>query len=221
MWEIQAPHWRQAAQIAVECKTTVIVPIYPLAPLGTAAEAVDGFTRSAIEAEAEERFGPARLIGDSAGGQIALSTALELRDKHSLTLPMTVLNSPALDLALSNPDIPRVEKLDPWLHTGGITVFAEAWREELSLEDPRVSPFFGDLHGLGPLCVLSGTHDILNPDARLLVERARTAGVYVTFHEQEGGLHTYSFMPTASGKKGNSAIIRALAMPSTPERRVS
>jgi len=83
--EIEAAHWRQAAQIAVECRTTVVVPIYPRAPHGTAAEAVDGFTRSALRAEKE--FGPVRLIGDSADGPIILSTALQLRDAHSLVVP--------------------------------------------------------------------------------------------------------------------------------------
>lgn len=208
VWEIQAPHWRQAAQIAVECRTTVVVPIYALAPLGTAAEAVEGFTRSALEAQ--KRYGLVRLVGDSAGGQIALSTALVLRDEYALVLPMTVLNSPALDLSFSNPGISEVEKADPWLRAVGLRVFADAWRGELPLGDPRVSPLAGDLHGLGPLCVLSGTHDILNPDARLLVQRAREAGVRVDYHELEGGLHTYSFTPTTSGRQGNHAIIEAL-----------
>jgi acetyl esterase/lipase len=208
--EIQAPHWRQAAQIAVECRTTVIVPIYALIPFGTAAQAVDGFTRSALEAE--ERDGPVRLLGDSAGGQIALSVALQLRDEYSLLVPMTVLTSPAVDLSLSNPEIPDVEKVDPWLHAAGLKVFADAWKGELPTEDPRVSPLFGDLRGLGPLCVLTGTRDILNPDARLLVTKAREAGVQVALHEEKGALHVYPFLPTQSGQRGTQTILQALTI---------
>ena len=214
VYAIQAPHWRLAARMAVECRTTVVVPIYPLVPFGTALEAVDGFTRSALEAE--QRYGPVRLAGDSAGGQIALATALQLRDAHSLVVPMTVLDAPALDLSLTNPDIPSVP--DPWLSAAGIKVFADAWRGDLPVDDPRVSPLAGDLHGLGPICLLTGTHDILNPDARLLARRAREAGVEFTLHEEAGALHTYSFMPTAAGRRGRRAILDALTLPPRASR---
>jgi acetyl esterase/lipase len=209
---IQAPHWRRAAQIAVECRTIVVVPIYPLVPFGTALEALDGFTRSALEAE--ERYGPVRLVGDSAGGQIALALALHLRDAHALVVPMTVLDAPALDLSVTNPHIPSVP--DPFLHVEGIRVFADAWRGDLPIDDPRVSPLFGELHGLGTICLLTGTRDILNPDAHLLARRAREAGTRLILHEEAGALHTYSFMPTAAGRRGRRAIMEALTLTPYP-----
>lgn len=92
----------------------------------------------------------------------------------------------ALDLAMRNPEMDAVQPHDPWLAKPGTRVFIESWRGDLPLLDPRVSPIEGDLTGLGPLVIFSGTRDILNPDARLLAERARAAGVDVEYHEEAG-----------------------------------
>lgn len=188
--EIAPQHWTLAAQIAAECTTTVVVPIYPLVPFGTAQGCVETFVDLVLELR-RVHDDDVRLAGDSAGGQIALSTALELRDRHGLTLPLTVLISPAVDLTWSHPGIPLVQPKDPWLGVPGGRVFSELWRGDVPVTDQRVSPIFSDLTDLGPLVVFSGTHDILNPDANRLVDMARAAGVDVEFHEGDGQLHVY------------------------------
>lgn len=89
--EIAPQHWRLAARIAAEASMAVIVPIYPLIPFGTALEARDkvlALVRSSVD-----RYGPTCLAGDSAGGQIALSTALALRDAGAM-LPRTSSSPP-------------------------------------------------------------------------------------------------------------------------------
>jgi acetyl esterase/lipase len=154
-------------------------------------------------------YGPVALAGDSAGGQIALSTALALRDE-GVILPTTLLISPALDLTFSNPRIPEVQPSDPWLGVPGGLVFAEVWSGERDLTDPVVSPLFGTFEGLGRLNVYSGTHDILNPDARLLVANAESAGVEVRFTEVAGQLHVYPLLPTALGASARRDIVSVI-----------
>ncbi|MCP2237877.1 Acetyl esterase/lipase [Prauserella halophila] len=211
--EIAAAHWRLVAQIAAEARTTVVVPIYPLVPFGTA-EAVVNAVADLVR-EVGEVHGEVRLAGDSAGGQIALSAAMVLRDQHSVTLPRTLLISPALDLSWSNPRIPQVQPDDPWLAVPGGRVFSDRWRGELPTEDPRVSPLAGDLAGLGPLTVFSGSHDVLNPDAHLLRDRARAAGVETEFHEGEGLVHVYPLLPTRTGEAARSIIVERLTVGSS------
>ena len=201
--EIASQHWHLAAQIAAEADTAVVVPIYPLVPFGTSSTTVA--VVADLVAESSTR-GPVCLAGDSAGGQIVLSTALHLRDE-GVTVPATVLISPALDLTLSNPEIPRVQPSDPWLGVDGGRVLGELWSGDVDLVDPIVSPLFGDFTGLGPLTVFSGTRDILNPDAHLLVDRAQSAGVEVTFRELEGELHVYPILPTKTGAAARASII--------------
>ncbi|MCM0620747.1 alpha/beta hydrolase fold domain-containing protein [Nocardioides bruguierae] len=205
--EISAFHWYLVAQVAVEAATTVVVPIYPLVPFGTAAEVAEGVAALVRRTEAEH--GPTSVAGDSAGGQISLSVAQVLRDAGHL-LPATVLISPALDLSLSNPAIPPMEHTDPWLAREGGLYLAKRWAGDLPLDDPRVSPLFGDLAGLGPLTQFTGTRDILNPDARLLAEKAAAAGVACEQHEVEGQLHVYPLTPTKPGSQARARIVEVL-----------
>ncbi|WP_285035608.1 alpha/beta hydrolase fold domain-containing protein [Plantibacter sp. ME-Dv--P-095] len=206
--EIAPQHWVLAATIAAETGATVSLPIYPLVPYGTAAEARTGMVE--LVRRSLDRHGPTVLAGDSAGGQIALSAALRLRD-DGIVLPMTTLLSPALDLTWSNPRIPLVQPSDPWLATPGGRVFAEHWRGDLELTEPAVSPLFGELAGLGPITLLSGTRDVLNPDAELLVARARAAGVSLDFHEGVGQFHVWALLPTRSGQAATQTIVRSVA----------
>ncbi len=205
--QIVAPHWNLCARIAARADTTVLVPIYPLIPEGTAAAVVDTVADLAADAVAT---GPLCLAGDSAGGQIALSAALALRDRHHATAARTILISPGLDATLSNPEIARVEPTDPWLGQPGIRVFTELWRGELALDDPQVSPVYGDPTGLGPITLFTGTRDILNPDARVFRDRAAAAGVDLDYHEAAGLVHVYPLLPTASGQAARRLIVEQL-----------
>jgi acetyl esterase/lipase len=206
--EIVSQHWTLAAQIAAEANTTVTLPIYPLVPFGTAAEVADGVV--ALVRQNLEIRGATALAGDSAGGQIALSAAQLLRDRHGIVLPRTVLISPALDLSWSNPRIPIVQPTDPWLAVPGGKVLADLWRGDRDLLDPVVSPLEGELLGLGPISLYTGTRDVLNPDAHLLAEKASATGVDLEFHEGAGQVHVYPVLPTRAGAASRAQIVRSL-----------
>lgn len=206
--EIAKQQWHLAAQIAAESSTVVTVPIYPLVPFGTAEDVIN---RVVTLAEANRAsYGAVALAGDSAGGQIALSAAMALRDAGTI-LPATVLISPAVDLTFTNPRIPEVQPTDPWLAVPGGRVLAELWAGEREVTDPLVSPLFGDFTGLGPLTIFSGTRDILNPDARLLVAKAQASGVGVDYSEVSGQLHVYPLLPTSVGASARRDIVAGIA----------
>jgi acetyl esterase/lipase len=206
--QVAPQHWQLAAQVAAEAGTSVSLPIYPLVPFGTAEEVVAAVVDLVLHSPA----GPegTSLAGDSAGGQIALSAALALRDQHQVVLPRTLLIAPALDLTLTNPGIDVVQPSDPWLGRDGARVYIEHWRGDLDVTDPRVSPLLTDLGGLGPITVFSGTRDILDPDVRLLVERARAAGVDVEHHEGRGLVHVYPLTPTPEGRAARRVVVERL-----------
>ncbi|MFI9409373.1 alpha/beta hydrolase fold domain-containing protein [Nocardia gamkensis] len=206
--EIAPQHWALCAAVAAETGAAVTVAIYPLIPFGTAAQVVQGFVDLVLANR--ETYENVCLAGDSAGGQIALSAAVVLRDEHRVRLPGTVLIAPALDLSLSNPEIPVVQPRDPWLGVAGTRVLIEHWRGELEIADPRVSPLAADLRGLGPLTVFCGTDDILHPDTRLLVDAARRAGVMVDYHAGQGLPHVYPLTPTPEGRAARRIVIERL-----------
>lgn len=206
--EIAPQHWQLVAQIAAHAHVRVIVPIYPLVPFATAAEVVPTIAELVAERMAPDHS--VCLAGDSAGGQIALSAALILRNEHSVVLPRTVLISPVLDLSLTNPLIDAVQPDDPWLTREGLLEFAKRWCGELLMADPLVSPLSADVTGLGPVTLFSGTRDILNPDARSLVDKATAAGVDIDYHEQPGLVHVYPLTPTPEGRAARAIIVERL-----------
>ncbi|UFS96208.1 alpha/beta hydrolase fold domain-containing protein [Nocardia huaxiensis] len=206
--EIKPQHWALAADIAARAATTVTVPVYPLIPFGTAGQVVPAMAK--LVADNVARYGAACLAGDSAGGQITLSAAVLLRDEQQLKLPRTVLISPALDQSLRNPEIDVVQPSDPWLGKAGARVFIEYWRGDLPVDDPLVSPLAADLPGLGPLTIFCGTRDIVHPDTKLLVAKARAAGVEVDYHEGRDLLHVYPLTPTPEGKVARRLIVERI-----------
>lgn len=198
--QIAKPHWRLIELIAARAGTRVVVPLYPLIPFGTAADVLPVIVDIATEMAADV------LIGDSAGGQIALSAALALRDKGRMT--STVLISPALDIALRNPAIDSID--DPLIDRASLREYGRWWQDDLSDDDCRVSPLFADLSGLGPMTVFSGTRDILNPDARALVDKAVGSGIAVDYHEGHRLTHVYPLFPTSAGRRAKEVIVEAL-----------
>ncbi|MGP5227699.1 alpha/beta hydrolase fold domain-containing protein [Arthrobacter rhombi] len=203
--EIARQHWQLAAQIAAEARTTVHVLIYPLVPFGTARQVVDGFTTEVLTCL--ESAEPTVLAGDSAGGQIVLSTLLQLRDQHGVTLPRTIAIAPAVDLSMKNPEIAIVQPSDPWLGTRGTQVFIDLWKDTLDVDNPVVSPLNGKLDGLGPITLFTGTRDILNPDGRLFAEQASAAGVEIEYLEKQGQIHVYPLLPTVIGRTARQHIV--------------
>ncbi|WP_336245105.1 alpha/beta hydrolase [Paeniglutamicibacter quisquiliarum] len=207
--QIALQHWQLVAELAVTTGSRVLVPIYPLAPRGTAATVVprvaDLLGRLASEHGAEN----VSVVGDSAGGQIALAAAQLARDAH-LALAHTVLIAPALDLNLDNPVIDELEPNDPWLVRPGLRAAVELWRGDLPLDSPLVSPLFGQMAGLGPLAVFAGTRDITHPDCELLVSKARSAGVNTEFHQAPGMVHVYPLLPIPEGRQARRTMARIL-----------
>lgn len=207
--QIAVQHWQFVAELAAATGSRVLVPIYPLAPRGTAATVVPRVAELLLELAAGHGAENVSVIGDSAGGQIALSAALLARDR-GMPLAHTVLIAPALDLRLNNPDIDAIEPNDPWLVRPGLRTAVDLWRAGLPLDDPVVSPLFGDLAGLGPLTVFVGTRDITHPDCVLLVSKAQGAGVATEFHEAPGMVHVYPLLPIPEGRRARRTIARLL-----------
>lgn len=206
--EISAFHWRLIARIAAETGTRITVPIYPLVPRGTADHVIDTIVAITAGEVEQSDSGAVSLAGDSAGGTIALAVAL-LLNEHGVKLRQTVLIHPAGDLSMSNPDIAEVERKDPVLRAAALRPIFEHWRGGLDIRDPRVSPLYGDVSGLAPLTIFSGTHDLTNPDTRLLVAKARAAGVQITYYEGEGLIHPSAALPTREGRQARRQIVDA------------
>ena len=151
------------------------------------------------------------ILGDSAGGGLALGFAHTLAVSALPQPRRVVLISPWLDLTLSHPDLPAVEARDPWLCSVGLAEAARAWAGGDDQEDPRLSPGNGSLAGLAPIDLYVGTHEICLPDALLLQERARAEGVKIDLTVCAGGLHVYPLLPVPEGRAAAAVIVERVA----------
>ncbi|MFI5800389.1 alpha/beta hydrolase fold domain-containing protein [Streptomyces sp. NPDC051677] len=193
-------HWDLMAALAAENDARVIAPFYPLAPEGTAGTVVPSLLDLQVRLTEESGAAPV-WAGDSAGGGLALATAMRLRGE-GLPLPRhLVLFAPWLDAGLTNRGVADVVARDPTLDVAGLRYAGRLWAGALPVDSPQVSPGSGDPRGLPPTTVVVGTRDIFVADCRDFAARARTAGVDIALFEGVGGFHVYpavTFLPESA-----------------------
>lgn len=190
-------HVRYAARLAEALGAHVVLPDYPVAPEHTwraSHEPLAGLM--ARLAEDAEGSGGLVVVGDSAGGGLALALALTVRDRGGAQPSRLVLHAPWVDLTTSTPDTVAFAARDPWLHLGKMYAYAEWWAgSKDDLGRPEVSPALADLAGLPPALMFYGTRDLLAPGCRLLAARAAEAGWDLTAVEEPGLMHVYPLLP--------------------------
>ena len=210
VFEIALQHWLFVAKLAVETNTRFLVPIYPLAPAETADTIVPKATDLAARLIDEVGAENTTVLGDSAGGGMALAVAMQLRDRGIAAPHSTVLISPWLDITGTDPQLAVIAPLDPWLAVPGSHFAGGVYRGTLPETDPLVSPLYGDLHGLGSLTMFSGTRDILNADATKFLSLARTAGIAIDYHEVPDMIHVFPILPIPEGTAARALVARSM-----------
>jgi epsilon-lactone hydrolase len=205
--QISPLHWKFIRSVAQGSSAEVSVPIYPLAPLGTAASTValvGGLLCELMVANPSEEM---VVMGDSAGGGMALAVAQACRDAGGPQPAGVILISPWLDVTFSDPRQADAEARDVMLSRPGLAESARLYAGDLPATDPRVSPLFGEMSGLAPIDVFIGTADLLHPDALRLAGRCRAAGVACGLHEAAGMPHVYPLLPLLrEGAQAREAI---------------
>jgi monoterpene epsilon-lactone hydrolase len=208
--EIAQQHWALISRMA-DAGVRVEVPSYGLAPQHTYREAYPFVTAVYRELLGQVDASTVSVVGDSAGGGLALGLAQTLGGAGLPQPERLVLISPWLDLTLSNPDLPTVEARDPWLCSVGLAEAARVWAGGDDPTDPRLSPGNGSLAGLAPIDVYVGTHEICLPDVLRLQERGLAEGNKPQVTVCEGAVHVYPLVPTPEGRAAARAIVDSVA----------
>lgn len=182
-----------AGQIANRCAADVFVPDYRLAPENPFPAAVDDAI-SVYVGLAETDYESIALVGDSAGGGLALVTVNLARSAPihgEFTIRGCVVFSPWTDLALGGPSIRSHAERDPILSEAILCATATNYLGGTDASDPLASPLYGDPSGLPALQLHVGTEEILLDDAVRYTRRANEAGVEATVHLWEGMPHVF------------------------------
>jgi epsilon-lactone hydrolase len=128
------------------------------------------------------------LVGDSAGGNLALATAMRARDSGLPPPRALALFSPWLDFTEDGASYRSVTD-DPVLLPPMLDGFKQAYLGEHDRLSPEVTPFYGDFRGLPPTLVHVGSWERLRDDSIVLAERMKAAGVHVELQIFDGMCH--------------------------------
>ncbi|HEV7504193.1 MAG TPA: alpha/beta hydrolase [Thermoanaerobaculia bacterium] len=146
--------------IAARSGVPAFVADYRLAPEHTFPAALDD-ARAAYRGLTSQ-FGARHvaLVGDSAGGGLALSLLRE-----ELGARCGVLLSPWTDLALTGGSLESKAADDPLLTRAALEASARQYLGDHDPRDPRASPLYGPTGGTPPIQVHVGTAEILLDDS--------------------------------------------------------
>jgi acetyl esterase/lipase len=200
-------HLAQAAGLAVFAADYRLAPEHPFP---AALEDAVAVYRSLIET------GPVAIAGDSAGGGLALATALAAKQRQLAIPAALVLFSPWVDLT----NAANLAKAPP-----GEAILSTAWayayaRHYLAGSDagvPLASPIHGDLHGLPPTLIQCGTDELLYGQAVRLHDALRNAGVAAACEVAPERWHVFQLhagmLPSANAaiERAGEFILRSIA----------
>ncbi len=162
-------HLAQAAGLPVFAADYRLAPEHPFP---AALEDAIAVYRSLIE------MGPVAIAGDSAGGGLALATALALAQRQAAPPAALVLFSPWVDLTLSA-NSAKVPKGEAMLSNAWLNACARHYLAGEDATAPLASPIHGDLRGLPPTLIQAGTDELLHGQAVKIHDALLHAGVAV------------------------------------------
>jgi epsilon-lactone hydrolase len=184
-----------AARLSAGAGCRVVLPDYRLAPEHPHPAALDDARAVITTLLGDAGAGPVVVSGDSAGGGIALATALTVRKKHQKTLAGCILMAPWLDLGADRREDPDLARRDVLLSPDWLEACARAYASRSAWADPSVSPLHADHAGLPPLLIQGGSDELLAPDAERMAASASAAGVDVTYTRWPRMWHDFALQP--------------------------
>lgn len=193
-----ASHATFVARLAGACARPILALRYALAPEHPFPAALEQVVAALGTLDGRSERGVV-VVGDSAGGGLALAAAQRCRDA---------------DL----PGPTGLVSIAPWAdlvgQRGAFGEWAAAYAPPSRHEDPYVSPARGDARGLPPTHIHVGTADPLIGQAERLRDRLSDAGVACELHRWPGGFHGFHHYPVPEARRlarGIAAFVRALA----------
>jgi acetyl esterase/lipase len=141
------------------------------------------------------------IMGDSAGGNLTLSTILKIKQEGLPNPAASVSISPWSDLSNSGDSITNNVRSDSYIPGfKQMDAAARLYAGETPLNDPLLSPVFADFSGMSPMKIIVGDIEVLLDDARRVAEKAKAAGVEVDYKAWRGQCHVFplfAFLPEA------------------------
>jgi acetyl esterase/lipase len=185
--------------VAQRVGAVVVSVEYRLAPRHRFPAAVqDGYAALVWAAEHAGELGaggPAGVMGESAGGNLAAVMCLLARDRGGPAIGHQALLYPATDMTRAH--VPDGRPARPLiLSAADMTAYRRHYLGDADPADPRASPLLAADHSrLPPALIQVAEHDPLRADGVAYAAALRAAGVPVRFTEYVGMPHGYLNFP--------------------------
>ncbi|MCP4121926.1 MAG: alpha/beta hydrolase [Bacteroidetes bacterium] len=186
-------HKALIARIARACKCPAVGINYRLAPEHPYPAALED-SYSAYKALIELGHRNIYLAGDSAGGGLALALCMRLRDENIQLPKASLLISPWVDLKMVGESIQTKSNMDPLIDPAVLYSFAEKYAGTEGLDNPYISPIYGDLSGLPPFLIQVGSNEVLLDDATRLAKKLKKAGCNVELEIWNKMFHVWHYL---------------------------
>lgn len=135
------------------------------------------------------------IAGDSAGGNLALSLTLKLKDEGRFLPRGLILMSPWTDMTFTGKSYQTRAEVDPVLNREYMDRIVTAYADGQDLENPLISPLFGDFRGFPPTYIQVGDNEILLSDAKQLYQRLLRDNVSAHIEVFKGMWHVFQMTP--------------------------
>jgi monoterpene epsilon-lactone hydrolase len=143
------------------------------------------------------------LTGVSAGGGLAVSLLLLLKQEKKKMPKAVICLCPWVDLTLQGKTLETNDRKDI-IRRVRLQKAAEAYLNGHDPKDPLVSPLYGDLHGLPPLIIQTGANEILLDENQQFAQKAIEARVKVHFEIFPEMFHMWHFFASKIPEGGEA-----------------
>lgn len=214
VWANVDTHDRMVREYAAAGRVNAVSVDYALSPEAKFPQALfecADTVRWIAELGAEWGLDGSRIVlgGDSAGGNLALGTALLLRDTNGPTPRGVLANYPVSDCDFTTPTYREFGAGGYGLNLERMKFYWDVYvSHEADRFNPLAAPLRADLRGMPPVCVLLAELDVLRSEGQALVARLRAAGVDVETQTFAGVVHGF-LRATQSVTKARDAVAAA------------
>ncbi|NYD68106.1 alpha/beta hydrolase [Agromyces atrinae] len=188
-----ASHRKMAGHLAKACGADAFVADFRLAPEHPFPAQLDDAS-SVFAALVASGIAPRDItpVGDSAGASIAIATTLRQIDRGEDHAAQVITISPWVDMENSGETIETNDATDFLIAREGLQGNIDRYLSGgASATDPLANPLYADFSGFPRLYITASDAESLYADAVRLDERARSAGVDVTFDVAHGHQHVF------------------------------
>lgn len=192
VYNFTAFHWRFIDKLISFSNCNIVAPDYPLAPESSCLDTIHMVFELYKILKATYETKNIILMGDSAGGGLCLSLLQLLKKENIMQPKKAILLSPWLDITLTNPEIEKIDKNDPFLEKSSLIYAGAMYARNLDYKNYLVSPIYGDLDLSCKIYVFSGTYDILNADSQELVKKS--VHHMINYYEYSKMIHCFMFL---------------------------